>query len=946
MGAEEQAVVPDKHAEREAKRQAKREERALRKASRPKIRKWRGLLAGKELRVRLLVFAFIVIVMASLSFVQLGFVGVGLPGNYNAYCITLLAPVALAALLFGMPLGTLGGLIAGCIMFAHAQLQPLDYYEINFITPLSSIALFTLFGFFLSFLFAVALRNNPTPVRRFVYTLIVCVVVSSLFTTGFNLVVLVELVSYTLNFMLEAGMAADSDFLVTQVFLALSHMGDAGIQILVDAALMVVLCSIAEFAVARMQMTGENRGIRTTFREWLLVVVATVFMVTMALSFVVITDQSKQQAQREMAAEVDYLKDQLMAHDERIEGLTSFLSKDASSVQGIDESEEQDLKSLLSIDNLLDGYTKQTDGLIFIAKDDTVILSDDDLVKPGQSYIDVLISRVISTEYSGPNFFQIAFDGSESDFENMLSDGKIETDEASSLVNRRIMTQMAFMYSDSINDYDIAIVRSAPVVFAGRTSVMAWTTLTAFILLLAVFLMASKLLTRVVVRRIDETNGVLAEITGGNLDARVDIRDSREFKSLSNGINTTVGTLKDWIAEAETRMDQELATAKAIQESALPQIFPPFPDIMRFDVYASMKPAREVGGDFYDFFLVGDDSDSEAGKLGFVIADVSGKGVPAALFMMAAKTEVRNYLESGVEPGEALENANRQLCEGNEAGMFVTVFAGLLDYATGHVLYANAGHNPPLIWQDGSWRWLKDISGMPLGLFDGFPYDTFELDMKIGDQFLLYTDGVTEAMSVDGELYGEERLAALVDENFTSHPRSLVNCVRRELVSYTRGAEQSDDITMLALEYGVPPEVTASLVVPADIDELPRVNDFIHTELNRRLCPLKVQNQLDIALEELFVNVARYAYPDATPENPGRVRVSYTYSADPPSVRVELADNGVPYNPLAKPDAVTPDDIMEVPIGGLGILMAKRSVDEMTYDYVDGSNVVSFVKKW
>ena len=151
---------------------------------------------------------------------------------------------------------------------------------------------------------------------------------------------------------------------------------------------------------------------------------------------------------------------------------------------------------------------------------------------------------------------------------------------------------------------------------------------------------------------------------------------------------------------------------------------------------------------------------------------------------------------------------------------------------------------------------------------------------------------------------------------------------------------------MLALEYGVPPELTSSITVAADVNELPRVNEFIHTELNRRLCPARVQGQLDIAVEELFVNVAHYAYPDATPEHPGTVRVSYTYSADPPSITVDIVDDGVPYNPLEKPDAVTPDDIADVPIGGLGILMAKRSVDEMTYDYMDGSNVVSFVKKW
>ena len=279
--------------------------------------------------------------------------------------------------------------------------------------------------------------------------------------------------------------------------------------------------------------------------------------------------------------------------------------------------------------------------------------------------------------------------------------------------------------------------------------------------------------------------------------------------------------------------------------------------------------------------------------------------------------------------------------------MFVTAWVGVLDYATGHVDFVNAGHNPPLLWQGaGGWRWLTEKSGLPLGLFEGLPYEAFSVDCGIGDQFLLYTDGVTEAMNEDGELYGEQNLMEIVQRHFTLHPRMLVDAVRRDVVMHAQGAEQSDDITMLALEVGVPPELTATIIVPADVRELPRVNEFIHTELDHRLCPKSTQNQLDIAVEELFVNVAHYAYPDATPENPGMARISYTYSAEPPSVRIDIADDGIPYNPLAKPDAVTPDDIMEVPIGGLGILMAKRSVDAMTYERVDDSNVVTIEKKW
>jgi sigma-B regulation protein RsbU (phosphoserine phosphatase) len=234
---------------------------------------------------------------------------------------------------------------------------------------------------------------------------------------------------------------------------------------------------------------------------------------------------------------------------------------------------------------------------------------------------------------------------------------------------------------------------------------------------------------------------------------------------------------------------------------------------------------------------------------------------------------------------------------------------------------------------------------MPLGLFDGFPYEAYSIECRIGDQFLLYTDGVTEAMNTEGELYGEDRLQAIVDTDFAYHPRALVDAVRRDVAHYAKGAEQSDDITVLALEVGVPPEITATIVVPADDAMLPNVNKFIHTELDRRLCPLRAQKQLDIAVEELFVNVCHYAYGEYNTSG-GMVRIGYAYSADPPSVKITIADEGVPYNPLDKPDAVTPDDIEDVPIGGLGILMAKKCVDEMTYERIDETNVVTIFKKW
>ena len=192
-------------------------------------------------------------------------------------------------------------------------------------------------------------------------------------------------------------------------------------------------------------------------------------------------------------------------------------------------------------------------------------------------------------------------------------------------------------------------------------------------------------------------------------------------------------------------------------------------------------------------------------------------------------------------------------------------------------------------------------------------------------------------------------MEALARKDATLHPRALVRAVREGVAVHAEGAEQSDDITILALEVGVPPEEKVQMTVPANVDELPRVNDFIHAELDRRLCPVRAQNQLDIAVEELFVNVCHYAYEGIGEDVPRTARITYAISAEPPSITVEIIDEGVPYNPLAKPDATTADEfasIADIPIGGLGILMAKNNVDEMRYERLDGSNIVTLVKRW
>ena len=459
------------------------------------------------------------------------------------------------------------------------------------------------------------------------------------------------------------------------------------------------------------------------------------------------------------------------------------------------------------------------------------------------------------------------------------------------------------------------------------------------VLVFAVLFTAFYLLIRnQVVKNVWQVNATLDKITQGDLGAEVNVTGNAEFVSLSQDINTMVASLRQAIAAEAARIDQELDYAREIQESALPRTFPPFPEIDSFDIYALMDAAREVGGDFYDFFLIDDHT------LGFLIADVSGKGIPASLFMMAAKIELSNYMSSGMPLEEAVKTANWHLCQGNDAGMFVTVWAATLNYQTGELTYVNAGHNPPLLRHNGTWEWLKTRGGLFLGTFDTAKYRSATLTLEPGDELLLYTDGVNEAFSAAGEQYGDERLEAFLTEHAEMHPHALADTLRADLARWALGAEQSDDITILSLEYGVSPQATGSLTVTATLDQLETVQNFVHEALRGRNCPISVQNQLDIVLEELFVNICNYAYEEA--DRPGNATIDYVYNTNPNQLTVALTDAGIPFDLLDHADPTKPRSVDEIKIGGLGILMVKRMTDDLSYVRDGDKNVVAFVKSW
>ena len=270
---------------------------------------------------------------------------------------------------------------------------------------------------------------------------------------------------------------------------------------------------------------------------------------------------------------------------------------------------------------------------------------------------------------------------------------------------------------------------------------------------------------------------------------------AESFASLSERTRNYITQITQITSEKE-RIGAELSLATRIQYAMMPHIYPAFPDRPEMDIYASMDPAKEVGGDFYDFFLVDDD------HLGLVMADVSGKGVPAALFMMASKIILQSCAMLGQPPAEILTKTNQAVCSNNQEEMFVTAWVGVLELSTGKLTAANAGHEYPVLKRaDGSFELFRDKHGLVIGAMDGVKYKQYEIQLEPGSKLFLYTDGVPEATNADNKLFGLERMLAALNGNQAAAPEQVLNNVRRAVDEFVQEAEQFDDLTMLCLEY-------------------------------------------------------------------------------------------------------------------------------------------------
>ena len=367
----------------------------------------------------------------------------------------------------------------------------------------------------------------------------------------------------------------------------------------------------------------------------------------------------------------------------------------------------------------------------------------------------------------------------------------------------------------------------------------------------------------------------------------------------------------------------------------LPKIFPPYPDRQDIDIFASLVPAKEVGGDLFDYFIRDE-------RLYFCIGDVSGKGVPASLVMAVTRCLFRTVSGHEIYPARIVSHMNDSMSEGNDSNMFVTFFVGVLDMTTGVLRYCNAGHNAPLLLHDGAVKTIDVKPNLPLGVAGGMRFVQQEMTVPSGSALFLYTDGLTEAENARHELFSERRLLKVAADVSTLSAREQVAGIHEAVRRHVNDAPQSDDLTMLCIRYlGQPEQVSdRHLILHNDIQQIPQLADFVETIAEESGLSQSLAMSLNLALEEAVTNVILYAYPEGTD---GLVDIEAIIRKD--LIRFIISDSGQPFDPtqVEAVDINLPLD--ERPIGGLGIHLVRSIMDEVSYERVDGKNHLYLIKK-
>lgn len=384
------------------------------------------------------------------------------------------------------------------------------------------------------------------------------------------------------------------------------------------------------------------------------------------------------------------------------------------------------------------------------------------------------------------------------------------------------------------------------------------------------------------------------------------------------------------LKEKKDRMENELLIGHNIQMSMIPKDFPERKDI---DMAASIVPAKEVGGDLYDFYI-------RDGKLFFCIGDVSGKGVPASLVMAVTRSLFRSVSAQELSPQRIVTLMNESITDMNENEMFVTFFCGVLDMASGHLSYCNAGHNPPLVYID-KLQFLPAQPNLPLGIMPGMTFVEQETDLSSNDALYLYTDGLTEAENLAHEQFGETRMMDVLRTH--RNAQDDLEAMQKAVADFVGDADPSDDLTMLFIHYlndMQPDETERHLILHNDIQQIPQLAEFIETIADEINLDQGLAMSLNLALEEAVTNVILYAYPKGSD---GRVDVEAIISKD--KLKFIISDSGQEFDPTAAPEADVTLGVEDRPIGGLGIYLVRNIMDTVSYARADGKNVLTLTKK-
>jgi len=433
------------------------------------------------------------------------------------------------------------------------------------------------------------------------------------------------------------------------------------------------------------------------------------------------------------------------------------------------------------------------------------------------------------------------------------------------------------------------------------------------------------------------------EIAKGNFTAELPkIKTKDEMRRLRDSFETMQLSLVKQIEETKAvnedkgRIEGELQTARSIQMSMLPKTFPPYPDRDDIDIYGQLMPAKEVGGDLFDFFIRDE-------KLFFCIGDVSGKGVPASLLMAVTRSLFRTVSSREAMPSRIMTAINESISEDNESNMFVTLFIGVLDLPTGRLRYTNAGHDEPILIGNVGIGHLPCKPNIPVGIDPDWKFTTQEDIINSQTTIFLYTDGLTEAENLRHEQFQEERVLDTACEA-ERKPDKFIEHMTKVVHDFVGNAEQSDDQTMLAIQYSKEQDdntrLDRSLKLTNDLDEVHQLAAFVDEVCETTGLDMSLTMSLNLAIEEAVVNVIDYAYPAGTKGD-----ILIEARANEQYLKIVINDWGTPFDPTAKGDVDTTLSAEERPIGGLGIHLVRQIMDSINYERTDGKNVLTLRKK-